>query len=69
MKFGKYYIELLETSQFLPEWKKSAIQYNQLKALLNDVSAELRAYGLTPDVIDDLLYLSLIHISEPTRPY
>ena len=58
MKFGKHYIELLETSQFLPEWKKSAIQYNKLKALLNDVSGELRAYGLTPDVIDDLLYAS-----------
>ena len=66
MKFGKYYIELLETSHFLPEWKKSAIQYNKLKALLNDVPAELRAYGLTPDVIDDLLYAS--GSNPPNRP-
>jgi len=46
MKFGKNYIDLLETSQFLPEWKNSAIEYNKvcpvlLRLVLIDASAQI----------------------------
>lgn len=34
MKFGRNYIDLLETSQFLPEWKNSAIEYNKVCPVL-----------------------------------
>lgn len=34
MKFGKSYLDLLESSQFPEEWKESAIEYNYVCAYL-----------------------------------
>ncbi|KAL9931879.1 hypothetical protein V8E36_009194 [Tilletia maclaganii] len=55
MKFAKTYIETLASSHFPEEWKRGAVDYKQLKKLINGVVAELESIGLGADVLKDLL--------------
>ncbi|KAK0544871.1 hypothetical protein OC845_005374 [Tilletia horrida] len=55
MKFAKTYIETLASSHFPEEWKRGAVDYKQLKKLINGVVAELESLGLGADVLKDLL--------------
>ncbi|KAI0368509.1 hypothetical protein BV20DRAFT_969138 [Pilatotrama ljubarskyi] len=49
MHFSKTYAQLLLTLP--PELRESAIQYRQLKKIINQIVAELTALGLSPDVL------------------
>ena len=44
---------------------------NEINARVEKIAAQLKANGLDAVLLADnvSLYLSLIHISEPTRPY
>lgn len=53
MHFGKTYAQLL--LDLPPELRDNAIQYRQLKKLINQVVRELTALGLSPQVLHDLL--------------
>ncbi|KAK0522013.1 hypothetical protein OC834_006441 [Tilletia horrida] len=55
MKFAKTYIETLASSHFPDEWKRGAVDYRQLKKLINGVVDELESLGLGADVLKDLL--------------
>ncbi|KAI0644143.1 SPX domain-containing protein [Trametes meyenii] len=49
MHFSKTYAQLLLTLP--PELRESAIQYRQLKKIINQIVAELTSLGLSPDVL------------------
>ncbi|KAJ7597813.1 hypothetical protein C8J56DRAFT_1109346 [Mycena floridula] len=53
MHFSKTYSQLL--LDFPPELRDNAIQYRQLKKLINQVVLELAALGLNPNVLHQLL--------------
>ncbi|CDO73928.1 hypothetical protein BN946_scf185016.g85 [Trametes cinnabarina] len=53
MHFSKTYAQLLLTLP--PELRQSAIQYRQLKKIINQIVAELNALGLSPDVLHKVL--------------
>ncbi|KAI0827222.1 SPX domain-containing protein [Trametes gibbosa] len=53
MHFSKTYTQLLLTLP--PELRESAIQYRQLKKLINQIVAELTALGLSPDVLHQVI--------------
>ncbi|KIM56562.1 hypothetical protein SCLCIDRAFT_1220249 [Scleroderma citrinum Foug A] len=53
MHFCKTYSELLLTLS--PELRKNAIEYRQLKKLINEVVLELDSFGLSPKVLQLLL--------------
>ncbi|KAL1688212.1 SPX domain-containing protein [Schizophyllum commune] len=53
MHFGKTYAQLL--LDLPPELRDNAIQYRQLKKLINQVVRELTALGLSPQVLHELL--------------
>ncbi|KAL1745903.1 SPX domain-containing protein [Schizophyllum fasciatum] len=53
MHFGKTYSQLL--LDLPPELRDNAIQYRQLKKLINQVVRELTALGLSPQVLHELL--------------
>ncbi|KAJ3994245.1 SPX domain-containing protein [Lentinula boryana] len=53
MHFSKTYTQLL--LDLPPELRENAIQYRQLKKLINQVVLELSALGLHPDVLQKLL--------------
>ncbi|UZJ53085.1 hypothetical protein CBS101457_002405 [Exobasidium rhododendri] len=55
MKFGKSYMETLASPSFPKEWRDGAIEYKQLKKLINGVVAELESLGLGADVLRDLM--------------
>lgn len=55
MKFGKSYMETLASPSFPQEWREGAIEYKQLKKLINGVVAELESLGLGADVLRDLM--------------
>lgn len=68
MKFGKSYLETLESHALPSEWREGAIEYKhvrvrlasapltvQLKRLLKGVVDELELMGLNSDVLDELL--------------
>jgi hypothetical protein len=55
MKFGKSYMETLANPSFPQEWREGAIEYKQLKKLINGVVAELESLGLGADVLRDLM--------------
>lgn len=55
MKFGKSYMETLASPSFPQEWREGAIEYKQLKKLINGVVAELESLGLGADVLRDLI--------------
>ena len=55
MKFGKSYMETLASPSFPKEWREGAIEYKQLKKLINGVVAELESLGLGADVLRDLM--------------
>ncbi|KAJ6617580.1 SPX domain-containing protein [Mycena sp. CBHHK59/15] len=56
MHFSKTYAQLL--LDLPPELSENAIQYRQLKKLINQVVMELSSLGLGPTVLHDLLQLS-----------
>ncbi|KAI0666362.1 SPX domain-containing protein [Trametes maxima] len=49
MHFSKTYAQLLLTLP--PELRESAIQYRQLKKIINQIVAELTSLGLSPDIL------------------
>ncbi|OJT14237.1 hypothetical protein TRAPUB_9210 [Trametes pubescens] len=53
MHFSKTYSQLLLTLP--PELRDSAIQYRQLKKIINQIVAELTALGLSPDVLHSVV--------------
>ncbi|TFK86301.1 hypothetical protein K466DRAFT_600460 [Polyporus arcularius HHB13444] len=53
MHFSKTYAQLLLTLP--PELRESAIQYRQLKKIINQIVAELTALGLSPDILQGVL--------------
>ncbi|KAI9066199.1 hypothetical protein FKP32DRAFT_1589942 [Trametes sanguinea] len=53
MHFSKTYAQLLLTLP--PELRQSAIQYRQLKKIINQIVAELNALGLSPDILQKVL--------------
>ncbi|KAK7471160.1 hypothetical protein VKT23_002571 [Stygiomarasmius scandens] len=53
MHFSKTYAKLLE--DLPPELRQNAIQYRQLKKLINQVVLELGSLGLSPQVLQELL--------------
>ncbi|KAL4080038.1 hypothetical protein V8B97DRAFT_2002511 [Scleroderma yunnanense] len=53
MHFGKTYSQLLLTLS--PELRENAIEYRQLKKLINKVVLELDSFGLNPQVLQSLL--------------
>ncbi|KAH9855529.1 SPX domain-containing protein [Lenzites betulinus] len=53
MHFSKTYAQLLLTLP--PDLRESAIQYRQLKKIINQIVAELTALGLSPDVLHQVL--------------
>ncbi|KAJ7139076.1 SPX domain-containing protein [Mycena epipterygia] len=53
MHFSKTYAQLLQ--DLPPELSENAIQYRQLKKLINQVVTELSSLGLSPAVLHDLL--------------
>ncbi|KAL0958879.1 hypothetical protein HGRIS_014194 [Hohenbuehelia grisea] len=53
MHFSKTYSQILLTLP--PELRDNAIQYRQLKKLINQVVVELSAHGLSPAILQDLL--------------
>ncbi|KAF7760277.1 hypothetical protein Agabi119p4_10953 [Agaricus bisporus var. burnettii] len=53
MHFSKTYAQVLEGLP--PELKENAIQYRQLKKLINTVVRELSSFGLSPDLLHQLL--------------
>ncbi|KAF7304257.1 hypothetical protein HMN09_00827000 [Mycena chlorophos] len=53
MHFSKTYAQLLQ--ELPPELSQNAIQYRQLKKLINQVVTELASLGLGPSVLQDLL--------------
>ncbi|RPD52717.1 hypothetical protein L226DRAFT_550861 [Lentinus tigrinus ALCF2SS1-7] len=53
MHFSKTYAQLLLTLP--PELRESAIQYRQLKKIINQIVAELTALGLSPDVLQGVV--------------
>ncbi|KAI0635439.1 SPX domain-containing protein [Trametes polyzona] len=53
MHFSKTYSQLLLTLP--PELRESAIQYRQLKKIINQIVAELTSLGLSPDVLHGIL--------------
>lgn len=55
MKFGKSYMETLASPSFPQEWREGAIEYKQLKKLINGVVAELESLGLGAEVLRDLI--------------
>ncbi|RXK42310.1 hypothetical protein M231_00300 [Tremella mesenterica] len=55
MKYGKQFQQILESGNFPPEWKSSAIEYRQLKKLIKDVVQELSSMGLSPDILSKLM--------------
>ncbi|GAA93828.1 uncharacterized protein L969DRAFT_84727 [Mixia osmundae IAM 14324] len=55
MKYGRKLDELLSSPSVPPEWKASAIQYKQLKKVINKVAAELNSIGLSSDLLRELL--------------
>ncbi|KAI0354010.1 hypothetical protein OH77DRAFT_1426416 [Trametes cingulata] len=59
MHFSKTYSQLLLTLP--PELRESAIQYRQLKKIINQIVAELTALGLSPDLLHRV-------VQPPTAP-
>ncbi|EIW68379.1 hypothetical protein TREMEDRAFT_63547 [Tremella mesenterica DSM 1558] len=55
MKYGKQFQQILESGNFPPEWKSSAIEYRQLKKLIKDVVQELSSMGLSPQILSKLM--------------
>ncbi|SCV69183.1 BQ2448_2203 [Microbotryum intermedium] len=55
MKYGKKYQETLQAPGIPEEWRQQAIEYRQLKKVINRVATELKDLGLTSDVLKDLL--------------
>ncbi|KXN82923.1 hypothetical protein AN958_02006 [Leucoagaricus sp. SymC.cos] len=53
MHFSKTYTQLLE--RLPPELRENAIQYRQLKKLINQIVKELCSLGLSPDLLHKLL--------------
>ncbi|KAI0746403.1 SPX domain-containing protein [Daedaleopsis nitida] len=53
MHFSKTYAQLLLTLP--PELRESAIQYRQLKKIINQIVAELTSLGLSPDVLQGVV--------------
>ncbi|KAI0654969.1 SPX domain-containing protein [Cubamyces menziesii] len=53
MHFSKTYSQLLLTLP--PELRQSAIQYRQLKKIINQIVAELNALGLSPDILQNVV--------------
>ncbi|KAI1787213.1 SPX domain-containing protein [Ganoderma leucocontextum] len=53
MHFSKTYAQLLLTLP--PDLRESAIQYRQLKKIINQVVAELTSLGLSPDVLQGVI--------------
>ncbi|KAJ7275691.1 hypothetical protein C8J57DRAFT_1177357 [Mycena rebaudengoi] len=53
MHFAKTYTQLLQ--DLPPELRENAIEYRQLKKLINQVVSELTSLGLSPSVLQDLL--------------
>ncbi|KAI0700651.1 SPX domain-containing protein [Cerioporus squamosus] len=53
MHFSKTYAQLLLTLP--PELRESAIQYRQLKKIINQIVAELTSLGLSPDILQGVL--------------
>ncbi|KAG8934153.1 hypothetical protein FRC01_004793 [Tulasnella sp. 417] len=51
MKFGKTYTAIIYDPTFPQEWRDKAIDYRQLKKLINQVVVELSALGLNPAVL------------------
>ncbi|KAG9049930.1 hypothetical protein FS837_008516 [Tulasnella sp. UAMH 9824] len=51
MKFGKTYTAIIYDPTFPQEWRDKAIDYRQLKKLINQVVIELSALGLNPAVL------------------
>ncbi|KAG9000855.1 hypothetical protein FRB90_011724 [Tulasnella sp. 427] len=51
MKFGKTYTALIYDPTFPQEWRDRAIDYRQLKKLINQVVIELSSLGLNPAVL------------------
>ncbi|KAJ7698869.1 SPX domain-containing protein [Mycena metata] len=54
MHFSKTYAQLL--AELPPELSENAVQYRQLKKLINQVVSELALLGLGPTVLHDLLH-------------
>ncbi|KAF8175404.1 SPX domain-containing protein [Mycena galopus ATCC 62051] len=53
MHFSKTYLQLLQACP--PELRENAVDYRQLKKLINQLVAELESLGLGPTVLQDLL--------------
>ncbi|KAF6761736.1 RING-14 protein [Ephemerocybe angulata] len=53
MHFSKTYTQILEGLP--PELRENAIQYRQLKKLINQVVSELSSLGLSPNVLQELI--------------
>ncbi|KAE8230127.1 hypothetical protein CF326_g4879 [Tilletia indica] len=68
MKFAKTYISTLASSSFPEEWKRGAVDYKQLKKLINGVVQELEDIGLGADVLKDLLVPPAEEVSDHHLP-
>ena len=64
--FGKVKELLNEISR---EQEKQFAMLDQLENVINSISSELSSLQNTLDGVQSTIDLSLIHISEPTRPY
>ncbi|TBU21396.1 SPX domain-containing protein [Dichomitus squalens] len=54
MHFSKTYTQLLLTLP--PDLRESAIQYRQLKKIINQIVAELTSLGLSPDLLHGIIH-------------
>ena len=73
------YVDLGDTGEWesVSQWKWKRKQKPPLEIMIPEIEAEIEAVNRGMDIIDDALdevecterHLSLIHISEPTRPY
>ncbi|KIO15732.1 hypothetical protein M407DRAFT_34678 [Tulasnella calospora MUT 4182] len=70
MKFGKTYSAIIYDPTFPQEWRDKAIDYRQLKKLINQVVIELSALGLNPAVLQRFITEPGQHsrIVAPTEP-
>lgn len=70
MKFGKTYVALIYDPTFPQEWRDKAIDYRQLKKLINQVVLELSALGLNPVVLQRFIAgpSQHTHVVSPSQP-
>ncbi|KAG8958668.1 hypothetical protein FRC03_008923 [Tulasnella sp. 419] len=66
MKFGKTYSALIYNPDFPEEWREKAIDYRQLKKLINQVVIELHSLGLNPAILRHVLERDTTVVQPPS---